>query len=57
MRKLAISSALDAPAMARFVRLQNIEHYRRLLADPDNRDATQVRTIVKLLADEEARES
>jgi hypothetical protein len=42
--------------MARFVRLQNIEHYRRLLADPDNRDATRVRTIMKLLADEEARE-
>jgi len=35
-----------------FIHQQNLEHYRRLLAAPDQKDDIRRQTILKLLADE-----
>jgi hypothetical protein len=35
-----------------FIHRQNLEHYRRLLAAPDQKDDVRRQTILKLLADE-----
>jgi hypothetical protein len=40
--------------LERFIHRQNIEHYRKLLAE--TKDEAQRRQLVKLLAEEEARE-
>jgi putative ubiquitin-RnfH superfamily antitoxin RatB of RatAB toxin-antitoxin module len=42
--------------MQRFILRENIELYRRLLADPHDHDEVRLQTIMKLLADEEATE-
>ena len=38
--------------MDQFIHGQNLEHYRRLLAAPDQKDDVRRQTILKLLADE-----
>ena len=35
-----------------FIHGQNLEHYRRLLAAPDQKDEVRRQTILKLMADE-----
>jgi hypothetical protein len=41
-----------------FVHRQNLEHYRRLLAEPDvANDPVRHKSIIRLLADEEAKET
>jgi hypothetical protein len=39
-------------AVEQFIHRQNLEHYRRLLAAPDQKDEVRRQTILKLLADE-----
>lgn len=39
-------------AVEPFIHRQNLEHYRRLLAAPDQKDDVRRQTILKLLADE-----
>jgi len=39
-------------AVEQFIHLQNLEHYRRLLAAPDQKNDARRQTILKLLADE-----
>jgi hypothetical protein len=39
-------------AVERFIHRQNLQHYRRLLAAPDQKDDARRQTILKLLADE-----
>jgi hypothetical protein len=39
-------------AVEQFIHRQNLEHYRRLLAAPDQKDDVRRQTILKLLADE-----
>jgi hypothetical protein len=39
-------------AVKQFFHRQNLEHYRRLLAAPDQKDDARRQTILKLLADE-----
>ena len=39
-------------AVEQFIHQQNLEHYRRLLAAPDQKDDVRRQTILKLLADE-----
>ena len=38
--------------MEQFIHRKNLEHYRRLLAAPDQKDDVRRQTILKLLADE-----
>jgi hypothetical protein len=38
--------------MEQFIHRQNLDHYRRLLAAPDQKDDVRRQTILKLLADE-----
>ena len=38
--------------MEQFIHRQNLEHYRRLLAAPDQKDEVRRQTILKLMADE-----
>jgi hypothetical protein len=41
-----------------FVHRQNLEHYRRLLAEPDvANDQVRHKLLIRLLADEEAKET
>ena len=41
-----------------FVHRQNLEHYRRLLAEPDvANDEVRHKLLIRLLADEEAKET
>lgn len=39
-------------AVEQFIHRQNLEHYRKLLAAPDQKDDVRRQTILKLLADE-----
>jgi hypothetical protein len=39
-------------AVKQFIHRQNLEHYRKLLAVPDQKDEVRRQTILKLLADE-----
>jgi hypothetical protein len=43
---------LREAAVEQFIHLQNLEHYRRLLVAPDQKDEVRRQTILKLLADE-----
>jgi hypothetical protein len=40
-----------------FIHRQNLDHYRRLLATPDQNDAVRRQTILKLLSDEMSKDS
>jgi hypothetical protein len=40
-----------------FIHRQNLEHYRRLLAAPDQTDDARRQMILKLLADETSKDS
>lgn len=42
--------------MERFIHQQNLELYRKLLADPNDKDEARHQTLLKLLADERARD-
>ena len=44
-------------AVEEFIHRQNLEHYRRLLAAPDQTDEVRRQTILKLLADEMSKDS
>ena len=44
-------------AVDQFIHRQNLEHYRKLLAAPDQKDEVRRQTILKLLADEMAKDS
>ena len=44
-------------AVEQFIHQQNLEHYRRLLAAPDQKDDARRQTILKLLADEMSKDS
>jgi len=43
---------LPEVAVEQFIHRQNLEHYRKLLAAPDQKDEVRRQTILKLLADE-----
>ena len=43
--------------MEQFIHRQNLEHYRRLLATPDQKDDLRRNTILKLLADEMSKDT
>jgi len=44
--------------MDRFIQRENIAHFRRLLAEPNvANDAVRHKLIIRLLADEEAKET
>lgn len=44
--------------MDRFIQRENIAHFRRLLAEPNvANDAVRYKLIIRLLADEEAKET
>lgn len=40
----------------RFIHQQNLELYRKLLADPNNRDEARRQMLLKLLAEEAAKD-
>lgn len=42
--------------LERFIHQQNLELYRKLLADPNNRDEARRRMLLKLLAEEAAKD-
>ncbi|MGD0849141.1 hypothetical protein [Bradyrhizobium sp.] len=44
-------------AVEQFIHQQNLEHYRRLLAAPDQTDEVRRQTILKLLAEEMSKDS
>jgi len=44
-------------AVEQFIHLQNLEHFRRLLVAPDQRDEPRRQMILKLLADEMSKDS
>lgn len=43
-------------AMERFIHQQNLELYRKLLADPNDKDEARHQVLLKLLADEKAKD-
>ena len=47
---------MNRTAMVRFIHRENLEHYRRLLAEPDvANDQMRHDVLLRLLADEEAK--
>jgi hypothetical protein len=42
--------------MERFIHQQNLELYRKLLADPNDKDEARHQVLLKLLADEKAKD-
>jgi hypothetical protein len=42
--------------MEKFIHQQNLELYRKLLADPDDKDGARHQMLLKLLADEQAKD-
>jgi hypothetical protein len=49
---------IQGTSMDIFIHRQNLEHYRRLLAQPDVADdPVRHKLIIRLLADEEAKET
>ena len=42
--------------LERFIHQQNLELYRKLLADPNDKDGARRQMLLKLLADEKAKD-